>query len=212
MEDLNTTQNLSNLILDSKLNIIYKGIHNGSIVTKLNDDKDSIIFSDTISIAEDLISLEGLKIGIVGNSAFADKDKFEIQDLSTISYSVKMDDEIVEMFDNARFGLSFPFMISFLNTRLLYYDHNEYAVNHADFVIGEIINHPIALFKDNSILVADRLVVDSLKEMVFYDAFTIDRSGFTSNKDPISFVYEPIYRIEIENLKYVIILGVEVLK
>ena len=212
MEDLNPTQNLSNLILDSKLNIIYKGIHNGSIVTKLNDDKGSIIFSDTISIAEDLISLEGLKIGIVGNSAFADKGKFEIQDLSSISYSVKMDDEIVEMFDNARFGLSFPFMISFLNTRLLYYDHNEYAVNHADFVIGEIINHPIALFKDNSILVADRLVVDSLKEMVFYDAFTIDRSGFTSNKDPISFVYEPIYRIEIENLKYVIILGVEVLK
>ncbi|MHA1729496.1 MAG: hypothetical protein ACTSWY_12290 [Promethearchaeota archaeon] len=205
------------VLLDSKLNISTAGIYNGSIITKVMDKSNSIIFSDSIEIQKDgIIISEGLKVGTNGKEASSLKGKFIFENSSQIHYSVRMDENIIKEFDNARFGANFPHMISKLNTGVLW---NWPSANHTDFIRNEIINHPIGLLYNDSIIVADRLVVDNFNNSVFYDVFLIKRNTDSDSDEkisfkiePLSFSYEPIFRINLHFLKYIIILGVEMLK
>jgi len=86
-------------------------------------------------------------------------------------------------------------------------------------VLGEIINHPIGLSYNDSIIVGDRLVIDNFKNAIIYDAFIIKRNSVSDSDENISFendllevVYEPILRMNINFFTYIINLGVENLK
>jgi hypothetical protein len=208
---------VNGILLDTKLNIKVIGNFKGSIITKVLDKNNSIIFSDAIKIKEDRIEIQGLKIGTGGKLASSIQGKFVFKDTSKIHFSVKIDEEIIQMFDSARFGTSFPYMISLLNTHLLL-DNNR-KINHTDYVLGEIINHPIGLSYNDSIIVGDRLVIDNFKNAIIYDAFIIKRNSVSDSDETISFendllevVYEPILRMNINFFTYIINLGVENLK
>ena len=208
---------VNGVLLDTKLNIKVIGNYKGSIITKVLDKNNSIIFSDAIKIKEDRIEIQGLKIGTGGKLASSIQGKFVFKDTSKIHFSVKIDEEIIQMFDSARFGASFPYMISLLNTHLLL-DNNR-KINHTDYVLGEIINHPIGLSYNDSIIVGDRLVIDNFKNAIIYDAFIIKRNSVSDSDEKISFendllevVYEPILRMNINFFTYIINLGVENLK
>lgn len=201
-----------NLLFDSRLKISQNGTHKGSIITILDDTSKSMIFSDLIEILDDKLVLEGLKVGVKEKAAVCYKGKFTCKK-ADVNFSVKIDDYIVEQFENERFNASFPYMISVLNTHLLYKNSDRNRVNHLDFVQGEILNHPIGLLFNNSIIVGDRLVVDNLKYPVFYDAFLVSRKAYNAKPDEmIEISYEPIRRLDINYIQYIIILGVEMLK
>ncbi len=208
---------VNGVLLDTKLNTKVIGNFKGSIITKVRDKNNSIIFSDAIKITEDIIEIQGLKIGVSGKLASSIQGKFVFKDTTKIHFSVKIDEEIIHMFDSARFGASFPYMISLLNTHLLLDNKNK--INHTDFVLGEIINHPIGLSYNDSIIVGDRLVIDNFKNAMIYDAFIIKRNSVSDSDETISFenellevVYEPILRMNIHFFTYIINLGVENLK
>ena len=203
--------NIQNLLLDSEYKVLRIGYHKGSIITKLKDGNNSIVFSDSIDISEDISKVDGLRVGVDGNLAIAEKGEFEIHK-STILYSVKMDSEIVKTFDQARFNTSFPYITAFLHTSCMYNYSVKNDVNHLDFVRGEILSHPVALLHHDGILVADRAVIDDQGYPVFYNAFLIERSESSHPEDIITFTYEPIIRRNIHFIKWIIILGVEMLK
>ncbi len=203
--------NLRNLLLDSENRILQTGFHKGSIITKLKDGNNSIIFSDTIDISEDISKVDGLRVGVDGETAIAEKGEFEIHK-STILYSVKMDKEIVQTFDKARFNTSFPYITAFLHTSCLYNYSLKHPTNHLDFVRGEILSHPVALLYNDGILVGDRAVIDDKGYPVFYNAFLIQRTESSDPEELITFTYEPIFRMNIHFIKWIIILGAEMLK
>jgi hypothetical protein len=216
-ENLENLKPVNGVLLDKKLNIKVIGNFKGSIITKVLDKNNSIIFSDAIKITDNNIEIKGLKIGTGGKLANSNQGNFIFKDTSKIHYSVKIDEETIQMFDGARFGASFPYMISLLNTHLLL--DNKHKINHTDFVLGEIINHPIGLSYNDSIIVGDRLVIDNFKNAIFYDAFIIKRNSVSDSDETISFenepleiVYEPIFRMNINFFEYIINLGVENLK
>ena len=218
-ENLENLGPLNGILLDTKLNVKVIGNFKGSIITKVLDKNNSIIFSDSIEITDDSIEIQGLKIGAGGKLASSIQGKFVFKDTSKIHFSVKIDEEIIQMFDSARFGASFPYMISLLNTHLLYNSGTKHKINHTDFVLGEIINHPIGLSYNDSIIVGDRLVIDNFKNAIIYDAFIIKRNSVSDSDETISFknepleiVYEPIFRMNINFFEYIINLGVENLK
>jgi len=203
---------IQNLLLDNENKIINTGSHKGSIITKLKDDRNSVIFSDTIEISEDKsIEIDGLRVGVEEDLAIAEKGIFEIPK-SEILYSVKMDKDIINTFDRARFNTSFPYITAFLHTSCLYNYSMKHPVNHLDFVRGEILSHPVALLHHDSILVGDRAVIDDQGYPVFYNAFIIQRTESSHLDELISFAYEPIFRLNIHFIKWIIILGVEMLK
>ncbi len=203
--------NLENLLLDSEKGILKEGFHKGSIITKLKDGNNSIIFSDTIEITEEVSRIDGLRVGVDNDLAVAEKGEFEIHK-STILYSVKLDKEIVNSFDKARFNTSFPNITAFLHTSCLYNYSHRHPVNHLDFVIGEILSHPVALLHQDGILVGDIAVIDDKGYPVFYNAFLIKRTESPHPEELVSFTYEPIFRMNIHFIKWIIILGAELLK
>jgi len=209
--DENTTE-IDNVLINSKSNILKIGFHKGSIISRINDKDNSIIFSDFIEISEHKVILEGLTLGVKGAFPISFKGKFVYKTHGDIAYSVRMNEDIISSFDQARFNTSFPYMISLLNTQLLYHASSKDPVNHLNFVRGEIINHPIVLLYNDSILVGDRIVVDNQGYPVFYDAFLIKNSESAESSEPMSFSYEPIFRMNIHFIKYILILGVEMLK
>jgi hypothetical protein len=202
---------IRSLLVDSEKGILQTGIHEGSIITKLKDGHKSLVFSDSINIAEDRSIIDGLKIGMDGLTAFSQKGEVEIA-RSDILYSVKIDKEIVKTFDKERFNTNFPDITTFLHTSCLFHYSTKNPVNHLDFVKGEIISHPIALLYHDGILVGDRAVVDDSGYPVFYNSFLIQRSESSRLEDFISITYEPIFRMNIHFFKWIIILGAEMLK
>jgi hypothetical protein len=211
-----------NVLVDTSLNILKEGLFRGSIITKMRDKSNSIIFSDKIEIIKEgstgKIITQGLRLRVIDGYAESIPITFSNQPIDQIHYSVKLPDDIVEEFDKARFNTNFPSMIEMLNTHLLYNYNREHPRNHLEFVKGEIVNHPISLLYNDSIIVSDRIVVDDVGYPIFYDAFIIKRNS-TSDTDEVSFTeeeisfsYEPIFRINIHFIKYIIILGVEMLK
>ncbi|MBD3351437.1 MAG: hypothetical protein GF364_08115 [Candidatus Lokiarchaeota archaeon] len=202
-----------NILFESKYDILREGTYKGSILTNLKDNGHSIIFSDNIELDKDRILIKGLKVGINGDAATSFDGKFTIPP-KDILYSVKIDDQIVKTFEQERFNASFPFMISLLNTHLLFKNiAGERIINHFNFVKGEILNHPIALLYNNSMIVGDRLVIDNLEHPIFYDAFLVSRKAYdTSIQELVEFSYEPIRRLNVKYIKYIIVLGVEMFK
>ncbi len=201
------------ILIDLKNDVILKGIFSGSIITRINDYANSIIFSDSIEISDEFVIIEGLKVGYKGKLAISNKGKYTFRNHNDILYSVKINEEITQMFDSARFNTSFPYMISHLNTSILFNSLAEEPINHIDFVRGEILNHPIGLLFNDSIIIGDRMVIDFQGYPVFYDSILISRKSHNEpDDDPIDFSYEPIRRLDINYIKYLIILGVEMLR
>ena len=208
-----TTSYSPYLLLDSENNYAQPGIHKGSIITKLKDgDKtNSIIISEKIAIAEDLSIeiLEGLRVGMNGCQAIVEKSNF-VKTKDEVLYSVKIDTKIVREFDKVRFDSSFPNMVAFENNKCLYHSSSTHPVNHIEFVREEILSHPIALIYPNSIVIADHVVIDHDGYPVFYNAFMVERTE--SSEELITITYEPVFRRNIHFCKWIIILGVEMLK
>jgi len=204
----------SNILYDSLKDIKIEGEFLGSIITKCNDDCNSIIFSDNIKVSnsEGIQIREGLKVGfeIISNqkSAFSRKmDYHWHDDLSSIEYSVLIPIEIMQLYDEGQFSDAFPFTLNLLHTAGLYLNDYEYAVNHLEFFKGEILKNPVSQIT-NGIIIADRVVVDHRGDPVFYDCLIVGRD----QNDDLNVSYEPLTNVDDKVVEYIIILGIEELK
>ena len=211
MSDVN-----DNILYDSVKGIKKEGEFVGSIITRCNDDKDSIIFSDNLKISnsEGIFISNGFKVGfeLIYNkmSAFSRKiDELSIKDTSTIEYSILIPEDVMQVYDEGQFSDAFPYTLNKLNTAALYLDDYECDINHLDFFKGEMLRNPISLV-GNGILLADRVVIDERSDPVFYDCLIVGRDE-NSN---LSVSYEPITTVKrlLTNVKWIIILGIEELK
>jgi len=94
-----------------------------------------------------------------------------------------------------------------LHTAVLYINDLKNGVNHLDFFTGEILKNPISMIR-NSIIVADRVVIDDNGDPVFYDCLIVGRD----KNDDLNISYEPIINVDDKVVEYIIILGIEELK
>lgn len=211
MSDVN-----GNILYDSVKGIKKEGEFVGSIITRCNDDKDSIIFSDNLKISnsEGIFISNGFKVGfeLIYNkmSAFSRKiDELNIKDTSSIEYSILIPEDVMQVYDEGQFSDAFPYTLNKLNTAALYLDDYEYGINHLNFFKEEMLRNPVA-FVGNGILLADRVVIDERSDPVFYDCLIVGRDE-NSN---LSVSYEPIMTVKksLTNVKWIIILGIEELK
>lgn len=211
MSDVN-----GNILYDLVKGIKKEGEFVGSIITRCNDDKDSIIFSDNLKISnsEGIFISNGFKVGfeLIYNkiSAFSRKiDELSIKDTSSIEYIILIPEDVMQVYDEGQFSDAFPYTLNKLNTAVLYLDDSEYGINHLDFFKEEMLRNPVALV-GNGILLADRVVIDERSDPVFYDCLIVGRDE-NSN---LSVSYEPITTVKksLTNVKWIIILGIEELK
>ena len=205
-----------NILFDSVKGIKKEGEFVGSIITRCNDDKDSIIFSDNLKISnsEGIFISNGFKVGfeLIYNkmSAFSRKiDELHIKDTSSIEYSILIPEDVMQIYDEGQFSDAFPYTLNKLNTATLYLDDYEYGINHLDFFKEEMLRNPVS-FVGNGILLADRVVIDERSDPVFYDCLIVGRD----EKNNLSVSYEPITTVKksLTNVKWIIILGIEELK
>lgn len=211
MSDVN-----GNILYDLVNGIKKEGEFVGSIITRCNDDKDSIIFSDNLKISnsEGIFISNAFKVGfeLIYNkiSAFSRKiDELSIKDTSLIEYVILIPEDVMQVYDEGQFSDAFPYTLNKLNTAALYLDDSEYGINHLDFFKEEMLRNPVALV-GNGILLADRVVIDERSDPVFYDCLIVGRDE-NSN---LSVSYEPITTVKksLTNVKWIIILGIEELK
>jgi len=211
MSDVN-----GNILYDSVKGIKKEGEFVGSIITRCNDDKDSIIFSDNLKISnsEGIFISNGFKVGfeLIYNkmSAFSRKiNELSIKDTSSIEYSILIPEDVMQVYDEGQFSDAFPYTLNKLNTATLYLDDYEYGINHLDFFKEEMLRNPVA-FVGNGILLADRVVIDFRGDPVFYDALIVGRD----ENNNLSVSYEPITTTKksLTNVKWIVILGIEELK
>ena len=134
MSDVN-----GNILYDSVKGIKKEGEFIGSIITRCNDDKDSIIFSDNLKISnsEGIFISNGFKVGfeLIYNkmSAFSRKiDELNIKDTSSIEYSILIPEDVMQVYDEGQFSDAFPYTLNKLNTATLYLDDYEYGINHLE--------------------------------------------------------------------------------
>jgi hypothetical protein len=202
-----------NILYDSSKGIINSGDFSGSIITRCQDESDSLIFSDNIKISDSgsITINNGLKIGFKLNYnkkyAFSKVEDIIIDDdLSSIEYSILIPDSVMQLYDEGQFSDAFPFTINMLHTAGLYLDDYEYGINHLDFFKGEILKNPVSLI-ENGIIIADRVVINETGDPVFYDCLIIGRN----EKDVLSISYEPLMNVKkpFANVIYIIILGIE---
>ncbi len=211
MSDVN-----GNVLYDSVKGIKKEGEFVGSIITRCNDDKDSIIFSDNLKISnsEGIFISNGFKVGfeLIYNkmSAFSRKiDELSIKDTASIEYIILIPEDVMQVYDEGQFSDAFPYTLNKLNTAALYLDDYEYGINHLNFFKEEMLRNPVA-FVGNGILLADRVVIDERSDPVFYDCLIVGRDE-NSN---LSVSYEPLMTVKksLTNVKWIIILGIEELK
>ena len=211
MSDVN-----DNILYDSVKGIKKEGEFVGSIITRCNDDKDSIIFSDNLKISnsEGIFISNGFKVGFELNynkmTAFSRKiDELKIKDTSSIEYSILIPEDVMQVYDEGQFSDAFPYTLNKLNTAALYLDDYEYGINHLNFFKEEMLRNPVAIV-GNGIILADRVVIDERSDPVFYDCLIVGRDE-NSN---LSVSYEPITTVKksLTNVKWIIILGIEELK
>jgi hypothetical protein len=204
----------SHILYDSINNIMTIGEFKGSIISKCNDESDSIIFSDnvTISESEGINISQGLRVGFEEISkkktAFSRKITYDrnIQDI-VIEYSILIPEDVMQLFDEGQFSDAFPFTLNLLHTAGLYLRDPENKVNHLDFFKGEILKNPVSLIM-NGILVADRVVIDHRGDPVFYDCLIVGRD----QDGNLKVSYEPLANVDDKVVEYIIILGIEELK
>jgi len=204
----------SSILYDSLKDIKLEGEFSGSIITKCNDDYNSIIFSDNINISnsEGIQIREGFKVGfeIISNqkSAFSRKKDYHWHDdMSSLEYSVLIPIEIMQLYDEGQFSDAFPFTLNLLHTAGLYLKDYEYEINHLEFFKGEILKNPVSQIM-NGIIVADRVVIDHRGDPVFYDCLIVGRD----QNDDLNISYEPLTNVDDKVVQYIIILGIEELK
>ncbi len=211
MSDVN-----GNVLYDSVKGIKKEGEFVGSIITRCNDDKDSIIFSDNLKISnsEGIFISNGFKVGfkLIYNkmSAFSRKiDELSIKDTSSIEYSILIPEDVMQIYDEGQFSDAFPYTLNKLNTAILYLDDYEFGINHLDFFKEEMLRNPVS-FVGNGVLLADRVVIDERSDPVFYDCLIVGRD----ENNNLSVSYEPITTVKksLTNVKWIIILGIEELK
>ena len=202
-----------NILYDSSKGIINCGDYSGSIITRCQDESDSLIFSDNLKISDSgsIIINKGLKIGFKLNYnkkyAFSKVEDVILDgDLSSIEYSILIPDGVMQLYDEGQFSDAFPFTINMLHTAGLYLDDYEYGINHLDFFKGEILKNPVSLI-ENGIIIADRVVINETGDPVFYDCLIIGRN----EDDVLSISYEPLMNVKkpFANVIYIIILGIE---
>ena len=204
----------SHILYDSKNNIMTIGEFKGSIISKCNDESDSIIFSDNVKISEsEGISIsQGLRVGFEEISkrktAFSRKITYDrnIQDIH-IEYSILIPEDVMQLYDEGQFSDAFPFTLNLLHTAGLYLRDPDNKVNHLDFFKGEILKNPVSLIM-NGILVADRVVIDHRGDPVFYDCLIVGRD----QDGNLKVSYEPLANVDDKVVEYIIILGIEELK
>ncbi len=208
--------NNNNFILfDSVKEIKQLGEFSGSIITKINDPEDSIIFSDNIKISDNIVIKNALNVGFEGSFnetvAFSRKSNYEWNKLqySSLEYSILIPDEIMHQYDEGQFSDAFPYTINMLHTAGLYLNDYKFKIDHLDFFKGEILKNPVSVVT-NGLCVADRVVVDHRGDPVFYDCLIIGRDG----KDDLNVSYEPLLNMKVDDnvVKSIIILGIEELK
>jgi hypothetical protein len=204
------------VLFDPVKEIKINGEFLGSIISVNSDPANSIIFSDNIKIADDLISIkEALLVGFEDEFnekvAFSRKSDFSWANLQDcpIEYSVLIPKEIMDIYDEGQFSDAFPFTINLLHTAGLYLEDSDFEIDHLEFFKGEILKNPISLVF-NGFCIADRVSIDHRGDPVFYDCIIVGRD----QNDDLKVSYDPILNIKIadEALKYIIILGIEELK
>ena len=204
----------STVLFDTIKQLKVQGEYKGSIITKCLDPEDSIIFSDNIKITEEngIRIKEGLKVGFDldynKKKAFSKKQDFYWEDFtSSLEYSVKIPDEIMQTYSEGQFSDAFPFTLNLLHTAGLYLNDYKFGINHLDFFAGEILKNPVTLIL-HGILIADRVVINDDGDPVFYDCLIVGRD----ENEELNVSYEPITNVDDVLLKYIIILGIEELK
>ena len=204
----------STVLFDTIKQLKVQGEYKGSIITKCLDPEDSIIFSDNIKITgENGIRIkDGLKVGFDldynKKKAFSKKEDFYWEDFtSSLEYSVKIPDEIMQTYSEGQFSDAFPFTLNLLHTAGLYLNDYKFGINHLDFFTGEILKNPVTLIL-HGILIADRVVINDDGDAVFYDCLIVGRD----ENEELNVSYEPITNVDDVLLKYIIILGIEELK
>ncbi len=210
--------NNNNFILfDSVKEIKQIGEFSGSVISKIVDPQNSIVFSDNIKITDiNGISIsDGLMVGFEDSFnetvAFSRKSNYEwntYQDTS-LEYSILIPDEIMQQYDEGQFSDAFPYTINMLHTAGLYLNDYKFKIDHLDFFKGEILKNPVSVVI-NGLCVADRVVVDHRGDPVFYDCLIIGRD----EKDDLNVSYEPLLNLKVDDniVKSIIILGIEELK
>lgn len=200
-------------IFDARNGITRPGSYAGAIVTRLKDFYDSIIISDNVAITGDILHVDkGLLVGFEKTEAFSRPVTIETSigngGPGTVDYVFRVGDEIIEQFDQGSFSNAFPYTLSFLHSAGILKIDEAHAVNHLDFVRGEILARPVARYLQNAqITFADRLVVDQRGDPVFYNCFHIRRGDAC-----VSAEYEPIATVDEQALRYLLIIGSETLK
>ncbi len=204
----------SHILYDSINNIMSEGEFKGSIISKCNDECDSIIFSDNIIISESegITITQGLRVGFEEGSrrrtAFSRKINYDKNNQDNcIEYSILIPEDVMQLYDEGQFSDAFPFTLNLLHTAGLYLRDPENQINHLDFFKGEILKNPVSLII-NGILVADRVVIDHRGDPVFYDCLIVGRD----QDGNLKVSYEPLANVDDKVVEYIIILGIEELK
>lgn len=206
------------VIFDKSIGICHPGEYNGGIILKLQHPTVKLIFSDHITLSESSIDVSGLAVGITHGKAFSTEQNLHLDSLNDIVYIVKLEQEIVKEFDNARFSAIYPNIVRFLHTAILYHNSREPKIDHLDFVAGEILHRPVALLKNHGVIIGDRLVGDEDFQLVFYDCIII--GGIPSNlqelgvplpinESSIMISYEHFMMFPIEQIESIFLLGTE---
>ena len=211
---MSNTDNI--IIYDSIKGINLEGDFQGSIITRCNDENDSIIFSDNLKISdsEGIFIANGLRVGfeLIYDKKLAFSRKIEAQwyeDFESIEYSILISEDIMQVYDEGQFSDAFPYTLNKLNTAALYLDDYEYGINHLEFFREEMLRNPVSLV-GNGVIIADRVVIDERIDPVFYDCLIVGRD----ENENLLVSFEPYMNVKksLTELKYIIILGIEELK
>ncbi len=211
---MSNTENI--IIYDSVKGINLEGDFQGSIITRCNDENDSIIFSDNLKISdsEGIFIANGLRVGfeLIYDKKLAFSRKIKAQwyeDYESIEYSILISEDIMQVYDEGQFSDAFPYTLNKLNTAALYLDDYEYGINHLEFFREEMLRNPVSLV-GNGVIIADRVVIDERIDPVFYDCLIVGRD---ENGD-LLVSFEPYMNVKksLTDVKYIIILGIEELK
>ena len=195
------------VIIDKYQNYIRIGEYSGGILTKLVGSTNTLIFSENLIITEDppLFTANGLHIWFEEGKIQSKEMETKITDFSQIDYCVQLKPELVKEFDSARFSAHYPHIVRLLHTACLFLDTDPYKIDHLEFVSGEILNKPVGITNNNGIILADRLVIDEKRQLIFYDCLLIGRQ----ENQQIKQSYEHFLTIPLEFLSSLILLGNE---
>jgi hypothetical protein len=193
------------ILIDTFSQSIQCGEYTGSIIVKLNRSPIPIIFADNLTISDEHFYIKGLHIGFKNGRVISTEKETELWgDLSLIDFCVKIPQEIVKEFDASRLSGIYPNIVRFLHTAPLFLNTRKARIDHLDFVVGEILNRPIAVGK-RVLIVGDRLVIDEMLQPIFYDCIMIQRQ----DDNEVETSYEPFINVPLSTLEYIILLGAE---